>query len=177
MIDAILESLLCSSGSIIIGNKIVSSIDFAQQKAKKKMPPFIHSSQTPIQTEKYVNKSRGLLEELGVNSQQFKNLSENLPLGLALYKIIYDKENAPVDFVTLEVNPAYEKDLGFKREQIVSKNVLEVYPEIKVGPIDWIDPLGRVGRTGVSECFETIFSQNNNCYQVYACCPRKGFSL
>ena len=141
------------------------------------MPPFIHSSQTPIQTEKYVDKSKDLLEELGVNSQQFKNLSENLPLGLALYKIIYDRENAPVDFVTLEVNPAYETDLGVKREQIVSKNVLEVYPEIKVGPIDWIDTLGRVGRTGVSECFEVIFPQNNKCYQVYAYCPRKGFCI
>ena len=68
------------------------------------MPPLIHSSQTPLKVKDHIDASKDFLEELGINSQQFKTLFDNLPQGVALYKMIYDKKGKPVDFILLESN-------------------------------------------------------------------------
>jgi hypothetical protein len=87
----------------------VNSIDFAHPKAKRQMTPSKNSKQN-LTKEK--NNDKGFFEELGLTSQQFKILFHDLPLGLALYKIIYDEKGTPVDFIPLEVNRGYEQILG-----------------------------------------------------------------
>ncbi len=71
------------------------------QRANKQMPPLIHSSQTPLKVKDHIDTSKNFLEELGINSQQFKILFDNLPQGVALYKMIYGKKGDPVDYILL----------------------------------------------------------------------------
>jgi len=62
-----------------------------------------------------------LLEESGISSQQFKILLDNLPQGVALYKMVFDKDDAPVDFILLKSNKAYDVIHSFKRQRIGKK--------------------------------------------------------
>ena len=139
------------------------------------MPPLIHSSESS-QFKDYGD-NRDLLEELGISSQQFKILFNNLPQGLALYKMVYNEKGAPVDFIPLEINKAYERILGVKREQIVWKKVAQLYPKIKADPVDWIGVYGRVATTGVPEHFEACCPPKDNCYQVCVYSIKKGYCV
>ncbi len=48
--------------------------------------------------------------------------------GFALHKIIVDEKGRPIDYVFLEINDAFGKLTGLKREDIIGKRVTEVLP-------------------------------------------------
>ena len=115
-----------------------------------------------------------MLEELGISSQQFRILFDNLSQGVALYKMVFDKDGAPVNFILLESNKIYDDIHSFKRQRI-GKKATQFNPKIKNNSIDWIGICGRVATTGVPEHFETYCKPQNKWYQVYAYSPKKTY--
>jgi PAS domain S-box-containing protein len=152
----------------------VNSIDVAQSNANKQMPPLIHSSQTPLKDKDHIDTSKDFLEELGVNSQQFKTLFDNLPQGVAFYKMIYDKKGEPVDYIIMESNNVYDHIHFFKNEQI-GKKAAESKSKIKDDLINWIGIYDKVATTGIPEHFETYSKPDNKWYQIYIYSPKKTF--
>jgi PAS domain S-box-containing protein len=152
----------------------VDSIGVSQSKVNKQMPFLTHSSKSPSKIEKLIEVNKDFLEELGVNSQQFKTLFDNLPQGVALYKMIYDKKGNPVDFILLESNKYYDEIHHFKRDRIVKKPT-QFNPKIKDDHKDWITVYGRVATTGVPKHFETYSKPQDKWYQIYIYSPRKTF--
>jgi hypothetical protein len=156
-------------------NKIADSIVFAQSKPDKQTYPLTHSSKIPpSQNVDNGDNSRDLLEELGISSQQFRILFDNLTMGVALYKMVFDKDGTPVDFIRLESNKAYDHIHFFKRQGI-GKKVTQFKTKIKNGSVDWIGIYGRVATTGVPEYFETYCKPQDRWYQVYAYSPKKTY--
>ena len=169
-----LESLLCISFNNSLGVKIVGSIDVTQPKANKQRLPLIHSSQTLHKIKKLSDESKDFLEELGVNSQQFKTLFDNLPQGVAVYKMIYDQKGKPIDYVLLEGNKSYKRIYGFKRKRL-DKKAAPFNARHKNGQIDWINVYGKVATTGDPDYFETFYKPADKWLQVYVYCPKKTF--
>ena len=156
-------------------NKIVNSIDFAQSKPDKQTYLLIHSSKiSPFQDIDNGDNSRDLLEELGISSQQFRILFGNLPQGVALYKMVFDKDGAPVNFILLKSNKVYDDIHSFKRQRI-GKKAIAFNPKIKDDSVDWIGIYGRVAITGVPEHFEAYCKPQDKWYQVYAYSPKKTY--
>ena len=156
-------------------NKIANSIDFVQSKPDKQTYPLMHSSKIPLSQDiDNGDNSRDLLEELGISSQQFRILFNNLPQGVALYKMVFDKDGAPVNFILLESNKVYDDIHSFKRQRI-GKKATQFNPKIKNGSIDWIGIYGRVATTGMPEHFETYCKPQDKWYQVYAYSPKKTY--
>jgi len=95
--------------------------------------------------------------------------------GYAYHKILLDEDGKSIDYVFLEVNRAFERLTGLKREEIIGKKVTEVIPEIEKDPADWIGVYGMVAITGKPIKFE-IYSRNlKKWYSIYAYSPRKGY--
>jgi PAS domain S-box-containing protein len=157
-----------------LGIKIANSIDVTRSKAKKQMSPLIHSLKTRTEDKKHYDVSKGFLEELGVNGQQFKTLFDRLPQGIALYKMVYDPKGEPIDFILLESNKMYNNINYFKRDRI-GKNATEFNPKIKNGNTDWIGVFGRVANTCMPEHFETYCETEDKWYQIYLYSPKKSF--
>jgi PAS domain S-box-containing protein len=159
----------------MVVNKIVNSIDFAQSKPDKQTYPLMHSSKIPSSQDiDNGDNSRDLLEELGISSQQFRILFDNLPQGVALYKMVFDKYGAPVDFILLESNKVYDHIQSFKRQRI-RKKATQFNPKIKDDSVDWIGVYGRVATTGVPEHFEAYCKPQDKWYQVYVYSPKKTY--
>ncbi len=156
--------------------KIVRSIDVAQSNANKQMHPLIHSSQTAIQTKNFADESKKLLEELGVNSQQFNILFDSLPYGVAVYKIVCNQKGTPIDYILLESNKVYDNIHEFKGDRI-GQRATEFNPQIKNAPTDWIAVYGKVASTCVPKHFETYCETENKWYQIYICSPKKTFFI
>ena len=154
----------------------MNSINVAQSNANRQMPPLIDANENPSKTKSYSKICRGFLEELGLTSQQFKTLFDNLPQGVAVYKIIYNQKGKPVDFIPLENNRMYHKLQFFGREQL-GQRATEFNPRIKDDPIDWIGVYGKVATTGIPEYFETYCESEEKWYQIYIYSPKKTFSV
>src|SRR5512135_3082805 len=105
---------------------------------------------------------------LGIDQKQFNTLFDRMMDGFAYHKIILDKSGKPVDYITLEVNTAFEQLTGLKREAIIGRKATEVIPGLASDPADWIGVYGRVAITGVSAQFENYAKPLDRWYRVNA---------
>ncbi len=110
-------------------------------------------------------------QELQESEERYRMLFTNMTDGFGLLEIIYNTDGKPCDYRYLEVNPAFELSLGVKREQMLGRTMLEVFPN--VSPIAFAR-YEDVALSGKSIHFE-IFSQITHKYlDIYAFNPEKG---
>ena len=103
------------------------------------------------------------------------HLSANMMNGFAYHKIIFDRDGKPVDYVFLEVNEAFERLTGLKRQQILGKRVTEVLIGIEKDPADWICVYGKVALTGEPVKFENYSKGLDKWFVVSAFSLKKGY--
>jgi PAS domain S-box-containing protein len=119
--------------------------------------------------------AKGQKKVFGGNLKQDNLFLDKMLDGFAYHKIVVDKSGRPIDYVFLEINHAFEKMTGLKREQIIGKKVTEVLPGIEKDPADWIGVYGKVALTGEPVQFENHAVPLAKWYKVSAYCPEKGY--
>ena len=117
----------------------------------------------------------GWAKALGGDRKQFDMFFDKMLDGFAYHRIVVDKAGKPVDYVFLEVNHAFEKMTGLKRERIIGKKVTDVLPGIEKDPADLISVYGRVALTGEPVQFENYVERLGKWFKVEAYCPEKGY--
>ena len=99
---------------------------------------------------------------------RYRLLMEHLPDAFAYHQIVTDYSGNPVDYIILDVNPAFSAMTGFSREQVIGKKVAEVLPGFKKSSFDWVNPFGKVALTGESICFEQYLEPLDRWYEIIA---------
>ncbi len=112
---------------------------------------------------------------IGTDRKQFNMFFDRMMDAFAYHKIVLDKDGKAVDYVFLEVNDAFEKMTGLKKEQIIGKKVTEVLKGIENDPADWIGTYGKVALTCESIIFENYAEPLQKWYKISAYCPEKGY--
>ncbi|WP_462273387.1 PAS domain S-box protein, partial [Methanohalophilus sp.] len=97
------------------------------------------------------------------------------PFAYARHKIILDENGNPVNYLFLDVNPAFEDMTGLKKENIINKTVTEAIPEIVEDDFDWVSLYGHVALTGEDISFTHYSLALGQWYQVYAQSSKKGY--
>ncbi|MBI9052777.1 MAG: PAS domain S-box protein [Bacteroidales bacterium] len=108
--------------------------------------------------------------ELVESEKKYRLLFENMKEAFALNEIITDKNNKPIDYRFIDINPEFEKLTGLKKEDIINKTVLEILPNIEK---EWIEKYGSVALTGKSIHFENYSQELEKHYDTLAFCPQK----
>lgn len=111
-------------------------------------------------------------EALRQSEAKYRLLFENLSDGFAYHRVVYEA-GRPVDYVFLEVNAAFERMTGLRRDDIIGKRVTEVLPGIERGDFDWIGTYGRVATTGEPVRFEQHAKPIDRWYSVSAYSPAR----
>lgn len=101
------------------------------------------------------------IEEMG---QRYQNIFESMIDGMALHEIICDENNRPINYRFLDINPAFERLTGLKRN-ILGKTVLDILPGTE--PY-WIETYGKVALTGETISFENVSKELGKYFQVTA---------
>jgi PAS domain S-box-containing protein len=99
------------------------------------------------------------------SEEKYRSLIELMQPGLALHEMIYDAEGNPVDYRFLEVNPAFEKQIGLRRDMLIGKTVLEVLPHTEK---IWIERYHQVVYTGKPASFDSYARELKRHYNVVA---------
>ncbi len=116
--------------------------------------------------------AEGALRE---SEQKYHSLFDNMLDGLAYCKILVDENNQPIDFVHLEVNDAWERLIGLKKEDVIGEKITEVIPGIKEAKTDLISIYGKVALTGEEAKFDLYFEPLEKWFNISVYSPQKGY--
>lgn len=112
-------------------------------------------------TEEYRQK-----QELRASEERYRQLGDNALSGIALHKIVLDAAGKPIDYVFLNVNPAFEIHTGLKRADVLERRITEVMPGVDRAP--FIDIYGQVVISGEPIRFEQYSEQLERYYAISA---------
>ena len=151
------------------GEKIVLELNSHLIRDEEKKPIRIDGTFIDI-TEKFL-----LERELKKSEEKYRSLFENMNAGFAYHEVIVDDNNKPIDYKYHEVNPAFEKLTGVKKENLIGKTVTEAIPGTENDPADWIGRFGNVGLTGIPLTIEEYSEAIKKWFKVSGYSPKKGY--
>ena len=114
-------------------------------------------------------------EKLRASEERYHSLFAHMMDGFAFCKMIFDRENKPVDFVYLEVNDNFEKITGLKKESVIGRRVTQAIPGIEKDNPELFKIYGRVALTCKSEKFEIFLKPLSLWLSVSVYCPQEGY--
>ncbi|MHA1744942.1 MAG: sensor histidine kinase [Promethearchaeota archaeon] len=107
--------------------------------------------------------------------QRYSALFNNMIDGSALHKVVFDATGHPIDYVYVDINPAFTQMLGLTREMVIGKKVSEVIPGIREDPTNLIQELGNVALNNKTISIEFNFEPLQKNFAVTAYCPEKEY--
>ncbi len=121
-----------------------------------------------VQRRQMESRMADALRALGESEARFRSLFEAMTEGFALHEIVFDASGAPVDYVILDVNPAFERHTGLNAEAVVGRNASEVY-ETPTPP--YLDVYAEVVATGDPVGFEIYHAPLQRYFRISAFSP------
>jgi len=113
-------------------------------------------------------------DRLRAEVERYQALFQATETAWALHEMVFDGEGRPVDYVFIDVNPAFERDTGLTAEVCVGKRVTELIPDIADADPDLISMYGEVVSSGEPIRFELYFEPFDRWYRVTASRPYEG---
>ena len=107
-------------------------------------------------------------ETLHQSEKRYRTLFDSMTEGFAIHEIITDEKDTPTDWRFLDINPAFERLTGLKRDNVVGRTHSEVLPG---DDPKWLRMYGAVALTGEPVQFENYSPSLNRHYEVLAYRP------
>jgi signal transduction histidine kinase len=101
----------------------------------------------------------------------FRLLFISMREGCAIHEIINDLKGNPVDYKIIDVNPAFERILGLKKEAVVGVKASRLY-----GSSDppYLDVYAKVASGGESQYFESFYEPMQRFFSISVFSPERG---
>ncbi len=108
-----------------------------------------------------------------MNKNIYKEAMQFSPIGYAYHELVFDDNGEVCDYIFLEVNEAFERFTGLKRDDIIGKKVSEAIPAIKNDEFDWIAFYGELTLKNETKTFNQYSQGLQRTFEVRAYSPRK----
>jgi PAS domain S-box-containing protein len=165
------------SGRVEVADREVTDRDGNRRWIQLTSHPLFGSDGTIngfVEHSKDITGEKEAQEAVEKSEAKYRSLFENMSAGFALHEIVTDDEGKPVDYVFLEINPAFEAMTGLTRGAAIGRSVRELIPGTETDPADWIGRYGRVAVTGDAIQFESYSRELERWFSVTAYSPGPG---
>jgi len=102
-------------------------------------------------------------EALRESEERYRMLFNSMDEGFCTIEVLFDRNQKPVDFRFLEVNPAFEKQTGITEAK--GKFIRQIAPNLEQ---HWFDIYGKIALTGEPARFDNPAKELHGWYEVYA---------
>ena len=117
-----------------------------------------------------------MVESEKYSSIIFEQLIENIPNSMVYGKIVVDQNNKPIDFIFLETNRAFRKNLGgIPKEKIIGKRVSQVITIDRKMILELIELAGKTALEGGSIEFDYHIEIIQRWYHISAYSPEREY--
>jgi PAS domain S-box-containing protein len=110
-------------------------------------------------------------QALRESQAHYRSLFATISEAFVLWQVLRDGEGKSCDLLYLDVNPAYERRVHRRRDEIVGHTWRELFPD---GPQEWLEAYARVEETGEPFSFERYGLITGLYYQGLAFRPAAG---
>lgn len=110
-------------------------------------------------------------KQLRESEERYRRLFNEMTTGFALHEIILDEHGQPCDYRFLDINPAFERLTGLRREEIIGKRATETLPGLQTF---WLERYEQVALTGTAIEFEDYHPALNKYIEARVFCPSPG---
>jgi PAS domain S-box-containing protein len=112
-----------------------------------------------------------ILDNLQFSERKFRTLFENLAEGVALHELVLDEIGSPLDYLVLDVNPAYRRHTGLDLDATRNRLGSQLYG---LEPPPYLDEFARVAQGGEPYAFETYYPPLERHFRISVISPRPG---
>jgi PAS domain S-box-containing protein len=109
-------------------------------------------------------------DALRMSEEKYRSLNNSMTEGMALHELVCDAAGKPVDYVLLDVNPAFETMTGLGREAVLGRRASEVYR----GEAPFLEAYAEVATTGRPVKFEKAYEPMNKTFAISVFSLAKG---
>jgi PAS domain S-box-containing protein len=95
--------------------------------------------------------------------EKYRALFNSMDEGYCTIEVLFDEDGKPIDFRFLEINPAFEKQIGI--QNAIGKTMREIAP---LHEQHWFDLFGGIALTGEPARFEQVAAELQRCFDGYA---------
>lgn len=115
-----------------------------------------------------------------MDSDFYKQLIQELPIGYAYHKVICDEDGIVCDYEFIEVNAAFEKLAGLRKIDLVGKKYTEIIANIKnikKSKFDWIHYYGDIAINGGKKEMKRFLQFSKRWYKINTYSPEKFYFI
>ena len=94
---------------------------------------------------------------------RYRSLFDSIDEGFCIVEVIFDANQKPIDYIYLEVNPAFERQTGLV--DAAGKSTRLLIPGLEE---HWFETYGRVAKTGIPIRYENDAASMERSFDVYA---------
>jgi len=120
---------------------------------------------------KDITERKEVEEALQQSENRFRSLFSEMQEAFALGEALPVGSENPDDYQFIEMNPAFERQTGLRKEELLGRPATEALPGLERS---WIERYCRVAMTGEATSFEDYNASTNRHYAVHSYSPRKG---
>ncbi len=106
---------------------------------------------------------RDTQQQLRESELKYRTLFETMSEGFAIDELLYDDEGRVCDLRYLELNPAFERHTGLKREDVLGRTTTELFPNAEYS---WFEKYRTVVETGIPAHFRSRFGPLGRWFEV-----------
>jgi PAS domain S-box-containing protein len=107
-----------------------------------------------------------------VSEERFSNLFSEMASGCSIQEIVCDEQGAPVDYITLDVNKAFERILNVRKEEVVGQRASAILPAEELS--NWVKMFGDVALGGSTRPYEQFSPVNKKHFAGVVFSPKRG---
>ncbi len=111
-------------------------------------------------------------QALRESERKYRTLFTEMKSGCTLQEIVLNEQGIPVDYITLDINPAAEKLLSVRKKDVLGLPINSLLPPDEFHK--WLTFFGQVALTGESAIFEQYTPFNDKYFQGNVYCPTQG---
>ena len=104
-------------------------------------------------------------DELRESEEKYRQVLELMGAGFVVLEAVCGDTGEPIDFTTLDVDPAYESITGSSRDQVIGRRITEIAPDI--GRV-WAERCAEGLSTGLPVRFEGYNPVRDRWYGIHA---------
>ena len=106
------------------------------------------------------------------SENKFRTLFTQMSEGFALHELVYDDTHKAVDYKIIDINPAFEKQVGIQAENAKGVLATQLYGST---PAPYLDIYAKVAETGEPHFFQTYFPPLDRHFQISVFSPNPGY--